>query len=162
VVQAGRGNNKTLTATDPNFIETYYKSSRLHHLSMWRSQFEEELNGYLEEIASREGQQDRIAAQLVQQLLDLHQKETLRVSEGRGTGDHGEEDGDAGERDALLDMRHEETEANDADIVAGRVEGVRFIMHADMVRTQNITHTHTHTHTHTFIGLFFCLGCHCK
>lgn len=34
-------------ATDHDFINGYYKASRLHHLSLWRAQFEDELNSFL-------------------------------------------------------------------------------------------------------------------
>lgn len=39
--------NRLRNATDDSFISEYYKSSRLHHLSLWRAQFEDELNAFV-------------------------------------------------------------------------------------------------------------------
>ncbi len=42
-----RGEHKVRSAADENFIGDYFKSSRLHHLSVWRSQFEDQLKSNL-------------------------------------------------------------------------------------------------------------------
>jgi len=43
-----RGQDKRLhDATNKDFIHGYYQASRLHHLSLWRAQFEDELNSFL-------------------------------------------------------------------------------------------------------------------
>jgi hypothetical protein len=44
--------NKARTANDENFMAAYFESSRLHHLSMWRTEFQKELNEF---IASSQG-----------------------------------------------------------------------------------------------------------
>jgi len=40
------------TATDPNFVQNFYKSSRLHHLSTWR----EDLKTFAKELMSQKGE----------------------------------------------------------------------------------------------------------
>lgn len=44
-------NTGRTTATDPNFIQNFYKSSRLHHLSTWR----EELKQFAKELMVKKG-----------------------------------------------------------------------------------------------------------
>lgn len=51
--------HKAISATDPHFIENYYKSSRLHHLSLWRSKFQEQLDAYLAEMVESNRKQKK-------------------------------------------------------------------------------------------------------
>jgi hypothetical protein len=43
VAAASVGANVAKTSKDPNFLKEYFAHSRLHHLSAWRSAFQEEL-----------------------------------------------------------------------------------------------------------------------
>ena len=41
------------TANDKNFMASYFESSRLHHLSLWRTEFQKELTDLI--AASSQG-----------------------------------------------------------------------------------------------------------
>ena len=44
-------NNKIKQATDADFVDNFYSKSRLHHLSNWRTKFQQELNEFLQDLS---------------------------------------------------------------------------------------------------------------
>lgn len=101
-------------ATDDDFIAGYYKASRLHHLSLWRAQFEDELNSYLMSISHSDLQQQRDVAKPNQTAKSLNENDDLNDDE--------EGEADANSNDPNVEKRSPS-------------EATRLIMHIDMARS---------------------------
>ncbi|KAL6074709.1 deoxycytidyl transferase [Balamuthia mandrillaris] len=127
----GHSSHQGRTATDPNFLESYFKSSRLHHLSTWRSQFEEELKQYLQSLEPEEKEKERRdEATKRTHLIAFEKKEDIKkLIKNRSPGEEEEEE----EEEDYVDM--EESEEFESTMpVQRRKESPpsRVIMHVDM------------------------------
>jgi hypothetical protein len=125
-------------ATDDDFINGYYKASRLHHLSLWRAQFEDELNSFLLELNpnARQESEDKARAKTATKRSRPPEGEDDDELIHDDNLDFDEEDEDeemhSGEdHHRPRPMRKAQQQRQEASPEA------RVIMHVDMVRLQH-------------------------
>lgn len=111
-------------ATSDDFISGYYKASRLHHLSLWRAQFEDELNSFLLSL------NPTLLEKCEENQLEQRKARIKEVLPDRPVT--GEEEEDVNSSQDLSDKR----------LTASRDQ--RIIMHVDMVRDPVISSSPWH------------------